>query len=99
MDTRSHFICALREDATGRFDVMVDGNVISSGEIPNATSIAIPAGSRLVLGKNIDKRSMRGLIGGVNAWDTLLDKHAIVAMYHGNGRERGSVVSWEDLKN
>ena len=45
-----------------------------------------------------DKKAFRGRIGGVNVWSTLLNKHSIVSMMRGNGRESGTVISWKQLE-
>lgn len=98
MDDRSHFICSLSDGAAGRFEVMVDGKVSSSDELPRGS--LIPAESTLFLGSIASgKRAILGRIGGLNIWGTVLEKHTIVALYRGNGREIGNVLSWFDLKD
>ena len=98
MDDRSHFICSLSDGAAGRFEAMVDGKVSSSDELPRGNFI--PAESTLFLGSIASgKRAILGRIGGLNIWGTVLEKHTIVALYRGNGREIGNVLSWFDLKD
>lgn len=97
VDDRSHFMCTLWEGTTGRLEVMVDGKLTSSGEIANRSTIDISAGSTLFIGKDLGGKAHRGYLSGVNVWGTLLEKHCIVALYHGNGRESGTVVSWSDV--
>ncbi|KAL9960950.1 hypothetical protein ACROYT_G034459 [Oculina patagonica] len=97
IDGRSHFICTLWDNVTGRLEVMVDGKLTSSGEIAKESGIDIPSGSTLILGTDFGKKSLRGHIGGLNVWDALLEKHCIVALYHGNGRESGRVIKWRDV--
>lgn len=55
-------------------------------------------GSRLVLGKVSYGRAIRGRIGRVNVWNTILHKHSVVSIFRGHGRARGNAVSWEELR-
>lgn len=98
VDDRSHFICSLWEGTTGRFEVMVDGRLTTSTQLTKERSIDIPAESTLIIGKDFSGRIFRGFIAGVNIWDTFLEKQSIVALYRGNGKEGGNVVSWNGLK-
>ena len=75
----------------------MDGKLTSSGKIANKSVVNITAGSTLLIGKDLIRKPFKGYISGVNVWDTLLEKHCIVALYRGNGTERGSVVSWSDV--
>ena len=77
---------------------MVDGRLTSSAELTKERSIVIPAESTLIIGKDFSSRTFRGFIAGVNIWDTFLEKQSIVALYHGNGKEGGNVVSWNGLR-
>ena len=55
-------------------------------------------GSRRVLGKVSDGRAIRGKIGRVNVWDTILHKHSVVYIFRGQGRARGNTFSWEQIR-
>ena len=54
--------------------------------------------SRRVLGKVSDGRAIRGRIGRLNVWDTILHKHSVVYIFRGQGRARGNTVSWEEIR-